>query len=67
MRKLFIVFLLFTLCFTFIFRTSCVWADDIQLAPDGTYVDGEPRLAPDGTYVGGEPRRAPDGTYVGSK
>jgi len=35
-----------------------------RLAPDGTYVEGEPRLAPDGTYVGGEPRLAPDGTYV---
>ena len=37
------------------------------LAPDGTYVGGEPRLAPDGTYVAGQPRLAPDGTYVGGQ
>jgi hypothetical protein len=24
------------------------------LAPDGSYVGGEPTLAPDGSYVGGE-------------
>ena len=36
-----------------------------ELAPDGTYVVGEPVLAPDGTYVGGGVVLAPDGTYVG--
>ena len=64
MRKLFIVFLSFTLCIVFVSSTSYVWAD-VQLAPDGTYVDGDPQLAPDGTYVGGDPQLAPDGTYVG--
>lgn len=29
--------------------------NDVQIAPDGTYVGGEPELTPDGTYVGGEP------------
>jgi len=41
---------------------------DIQMAPDGTYVNGEPTMAPDGTYVGsdnGEVHMAPDGTYIG--
>ena len=46
MRKLFIVFLSFTLCIVFVSSTSYVWAD-VQLAPDGTYVDGDPQLAPD--------------------
>lgn len=46
---------------------SYVGGDSCSLAPDGTYVDDEPRLAPDGSYVGGEPRLAPDGTYVGDE
>ena len=29
------------------------------MAPDGSYVGGEPELAPNGTYVGGEPTLAP--------
>jgi len=40
--------------------------NNVRMAPDGTYVGGEPHMAPDGTYVGGEPEMAPDGTYVGS-
>jgi hypothetical protein len=40
-------------------------AADIQMAPDGTYVNGRPQLAPDGTYVGGRPHITPDGSYVG--
>jgi hypothetical protein len=60
-----IVCLLFSLCFIFISITSYVWAGDVYLAPDGTFVGGEPQLAPDGTFVGGEPQLAPDGTFVG--
>lgn len=37
--------------------------EDVQIAPDGTYVHGTPRIAPDGSYVGGTPRIAPDGSY----
>lgn len=38
---------------------------EIQLAPDGTYVNGEPQLTPDGNYVGeGNVELAPDGSYV---
>ena len=44
--------------------TPDVWAADVQLAPDGTYVTGTLTLAPDGTYVGGDPQLAPDGTYI---
>ncbi len=50
MRKLFIVFLSFTLCIVFVSSTSYVWAD-VQLAPDGTYVGGDPELANDGTSL----------------
>ena len=49
-----IVFLLFSLCLIFISIASYVWAGDVHLAPDGTFVGGEPQLAPDGTYVGVE-------------
>lgn len=42
-----------------------ILAADIQMAPDGTYVNGRPQLAPDGTYVGGRPHITPDGSYVG--
>jgi hypothetical protein len=62
-----IICLLFSLCFIFISSTSYVWAGDVYLAPDGTYVKGKPQLAPDGTYVGGEPQLAPDGSYVGGE
>ena len=41
--------------------------DQINMAPDGTYVSGQPTMAPDGTYVGGTPKMAPDGTYVGGE
>ena len=44
---------------------SAAYADDINMAPDGTYVSGTPTMAPDGTYTGGNPSMAPDGTYVG--
>jgi len=38
---------------------------DMQIAPDGTYVNGTPQLAPDGTYVGsGTVTLAPDGNYI---
>ena len=40
-------------------------ADELQLAPDGSWVRGEPRLAPDGSWVGGDPQLAPDGSWVG--
>jgi hypothetical protein len=62
-----IVCLLFSLCFIFISITSYVWAGDVYLAPDGTFVGGEPQLSPDGTFVGGEPQLAPDGTFVGGE
>ena len=32
--------LLFSSCFIFMVSTSCVWAGDVYLAPDGTYVGG---------------------------
>ncbi len=36
------------------------------LAPDGTYVSGDhAELAPDGSFVGGNPELAPDGSYTG--
>ena len=38
---------------------------DIQMAPDGSYVDGTPQLAPDGHYVGsGKIQIAQDGKYI---
>ena len=43
----------------------CVVAEEVQMAPDGTWVAGEPQLAPDGTWVGGDPEMAPDGSWVG--
>lgn len=30
-----------------------MWADEVTMAPDGTFVDGTPQICPDGTYVGG--------------
>jgi hypothetical protein len=39
---------------------------EIRLAPDGTFVQGQPNLAPDGTFVGGRPEIAPDGSFVGT-
>jgi hypothetical protein len=44
---------------------SYVGGGNCRIAPDGTYVSGQPRIAPDGTYTGGAPRLAPDGSYVG--
>ena len=49
MKKLFII-----LAIIIISITSYVWAGDVYLAPDGTFVGGEPQLAPDGTFVGSE-------------
>jgi len=46
---------------------SAIYAD-VNLTPDGTYVEGQPTLTPDGNYVGssnGEVQLAPDGTYIG--
>ena len=44
--------------------TASIYAN-IQMAPDGSYVDGTPQLAPDGHYVGsGEIQIAPDGKYI---
>lgn len=38
---------------------------DIQMAPDGSYVDGQPQMAPDGSYLGsGNIEMAPDGSYI---
>lgn len=51
----------------FLFFVPGASAGDVHLAPDGTYVGGNPQLAPDGTYVGGKPQLAPDGSYVGGK
>ena len=45
---------------------SYVGGGGCSMAPDGTFVDGEPQMAPDGSYVGGEPTMTPDGSYVGS-
>jgi hypothetical protein len=39
----------------------------VQVAPNGTYVGGQPHIAPNGTYVGGQPYIAPNGTYVGGQ
>jgi hypothetical protein len=54
----------------FCWALACVlatlaYAEDVQIAPDGSWVYGEPHIAPDGTWVGGEPEIAPDGTWVG--
>jgi len=38
---------------------------ELHVAPDGTFVQGQPQVAPDGTFVGGRPQLAPDGTFVG--
>lgn len=32
---------------------SMAYADEVTMAPDGTFVDGVPQICPDGTYVGG--------------
>ena len=38
---------------------------EMQMAPDGTFVNGTPQQAPDGTFVGeGEIQQAPDGSFV---
>jgi len=37
----------------------------VQVAPDGTYVNGTPTIAPDGSYVGGKVIITPDGKYIG--
>ena len=36
------------------------------MAPDGSYVGGEPEMTPQGGYVGGQPKMVPDGSYVGT-
>ncbi|MGF6921889.1 membrane-bound metal-dependent hydrolase YbcI (DUF457 family) [Paraburkholderia sp. 40] len=41
------------------------YAQNVQMAPNGTYVGGTPQMAPSGSYVGGIPHMAPDGSYVG--
>lgn len=38
----------------------------VQLAPDGTFVYGQPNPAPDGSFVGGRPIPTPDGGFVGN-
>ena len=48
---------------------SPAWCDgdnQVNMAPDGTFVYGMLNLAPDGTFVGGTPHLAPDGTFVGT-
>jgi hypothetical protein len=47
----------------FVVKVAC--AGDVQIAPDGSWVYGEPRIAPDGSWVGGNPKIAPDGSWVG--
>jgi hypothetical protein len=42
-------------------------SDNVQLAPDGTYVGGDPNMAPNGQWVGGEPNMAPNGQWVGGQ
>lgn len=42
---------------------SFVASADVELAPDGTWVKGDPKLAPDGSWVGGNPELAPDGSW----
>ena len=38
---------------------------DIQMAADGTYVNGQPQMAPNGQYLGsGKIEMAPNGTYI---
>ena len=52
--------------FLLVFVFTAAPADDLQIAPDGTWVGGgDPQIAPDGTWVGGDPRIAPDGSWVG--
>ena len=56
------------LLITLITLLSALYATDIQLAPDGTYVQGQPTITPNGTYVGssnGQVQLTPNGTYVG--
>ena len=39
-----------------VFLAQAVYAgDNLQLAPDGSWVKGNPELAPDGSWVGGDP------------
>ena len=40
---------------------------EVYVAPDGSYQGSEDiQMAPDGSYVSGDPQMAPDGSYVGS-
>lgn len=41
---------------------------DIQMTPDGTWVDGKPQMTPDGEYVGsGKIEMTPNGNYIAVK
>jgi hypothetical protein len=47
-----------------IFSCGVAIADDaFRLAPDGSWVGGDPELAPDGSWVGHDPKLAPDGSW----
>ena len=63
MRTIALLIILFMMLSAIVGR---IWGDEINLAPDGTWVSGDPHEAPDGTWVGGMPQEAPDGTWVGS-
>ena len=52
-----------TLALLTVMQPAC--AQNIQMAPNGTYVGGTPQMAPNGSYVGGTPHMAPNGSYVG--
>ena len=41
-------------------------AGQLQMAPDGSYVQGTPHIAPNGSWTGGVPTLAPNGQWVGT-
>src|SRR5262245_1751305 len=57
-----------TLTFAMISWSVPVLAQNrMRIAPDGSWVAGQPRMAPNGSWVGGRPQMAPDGSWVGGK
>ena len=55
MKVLLLILLTFTLSYA-----------DIQLAPDGSFVDGDPQIAPNGKFVGTHHDYDPYDSYPGS-
>lgn len=49
----------------FMLLTIAILQANMQMAPDGNFVDGTPQLAPDGTFVGsGDIQLTPNGDYI---